>query len=299
MSVSAAIWHFRNLKQFTICRKEGSQGNPASLPYFSLKNMKQIKLYFFLFIILLFLLGAYVYTALDIKHMMAKMGIRTEAMTDSTQLMGSMDPEILAEQNKKESCPNLLIKKGQAILLYDTTKPDKEGENPISFYNLDEYTKYYESQKLKGVNCPVLYLEEEGGAQGNPQYRVKTVQDIVLPSGFRESTLLENNPKFAHQRDANTANAPYNQNMYHGYDATSQNVGRITEVDLIHASTANAPISDNAMDSNWGGVRHSQAVVLSGKYDDNLVSRISYPTPRNGLVYPMSNPNIPERLPSA
>lgn len=263
--------------------------------------MKQIKKYFLLFIILLFLLGAYIYAVVDLKYMMRTMGLHVEAMTseDSKQLMGTMDPEILAEQNKKESCPNLLVKKGQAILLYDTSKPDKEGENPISFFNLDEYTKYYESQKKKGVICPVLYLEEENGAQGNAQYRVKTVQDIVLPSGFRESTLLASNPKFAHHRDANTANAPYNQNMYHGYDATSQNVGRITEVDLIHASTANAPISDNAMDPNWGGVRHSQAIVASGKYDDNLVSRISYPTPRNGQVIPMENPHIPERLPSA
>jgi hypothetical protein len=60
----------------------------------------------------------------------------------------------------KDDCPNLLIQKGNALLLYNKNKPEDEN-NPLSFFNLDEYINYLEIQKSKGNSCPVLYLQQE------------------------------------------------------------------------------------------------------------------------------------------
>jgi len=71
-----------------------------------------------------------------------------------------------------QGCPNLLVQKGNALLLYNTNKPEDEN-NPISFFNLDEYINYLEIQKSKGNSCPVLYLQQENNAQGNDVYRMR------------------------------------------------------------------------------------------------------------------------------
>ena len=47
------------------------------------------------------------------------------------------------------SCPNLLIKKGNMLLLYNKNKPEDD-TNPMPFFNLDEYINYLEMQKEKG-----------------------------------------------------------------------------------------------------------------------------------------------------
>lgn len=264
--------------------------------------MKQIKIYFVLFMIILFFLGAYIYTTIDIERMLSRMGLKTcENMENDKQLPSPIDPERIPKGDQEESddCPNLLVKKGTTLLLYNTKKPDVAGENPIMFYTMDEYIHHFETEKKKGKRCPVLYLEEENGAQGNTQYRVRTVQDIVLPDKFLQPLIPQESVKYVERKDANTMNPPYNQNMYAGYDATSQYAGRITDLDLIHASTEKVPVSDNAMDTNWGGVRFSQAVVASGKYDDDKVTRISYPTPRGANFIPIPNPYIPPYPPSA
>ena len=64
-----------------------------------------------------------------------------------------------SKNNEKEvsSCPNLLVQKGASLLLHDTSKPTGDN-NPIPFFNLDEYIQYLEVQKREGKECPVLYL---------------------------------------------------------------------------------------------------------------------------------------------
>ena len=68
----------------------------------------------------------------------------------------------------------------------------------------------------------------------------------------------------------------FNQNMYAGFDPNGLFVGRFTELDKIHYSTEEAPVSDNPMDSNWGGILYTQDQVDSGKYIENEVSRTRY-----------------------
>jgi hypothetical protein len=88
-----------------------------------------------------------------------------------------------------------------------------EGQNPIQFSSLDDYIQYLEIQRKSGINCPVLYLQQENNAQGQDVYRMR-------PSPF---DLQGGLPAVAQHQvtqvvDANRLNAPYNTNNYPGFD---------------------------------------------------------------------------------
>ena len=71
------------------------------------------------------------------------------------------------------TCPDMLVRRGKTLLLYNSNVPAKAGENPMPFFNLDEYINYLEIQKKKGQVCPVLFLQYENDAQGNDVYRIR------------------------------------------------------------------------------------------------------------------------------
>ena len=115
--------------------------------------MSTIQKIFIIFLIFTFLLGLYITMYWNIQ-----VNIKTmENMENNT------------------SCPNLLIKKGNMLLLYNKNKPEDD-TNPIPFFNLDEYINYLEIQKEKGLHCPVLFLQEENNAQGENVYKVHPSQ---------------------------------------------------------------------------------------------------------------------------
>ena len=71
-------------------------------------------------------------------------------------------------------CPDVLIRQGNSLLLYNSRLPKKDGENPIQFNSLDDYIYYIKVQRYtKNQYCPVLYLQQENDAQGNDVYRVR------------------------------------------------------------------------------------------------------------------------------
>ena len=110
--------------------------------------MSKIKLLFLLFLIIVFLVGLYVtmFYGMPTKGRCNK----KEGFEGNAQ-----------KKDNVSQCPDLLVKKGNALMLYNTTKPIIEGENPIPFFNLDEYINYLEIQKKHGIICPVLFLQEE------------------------------------------------------------------------------------------------------------------------------------------
>jgi hypothetical protein len=78
------------------------------------------------------------------------------------------------QKSKQEDCPDLLIKRGQELLLYNTRKPEEDGVNPIRFGSLDDYIYYIKVQRTRyGSHCPILYLQEETNAQGQDVYRMR------------------------------------------------------------------------------------------------------------------------------
>jgi len=211
-----------------------------------------MKYLFLLFLILVAVLGMYFYSNQVSSN---KEGFDKDSIY-----------EFPTEDDGDSNCPNVLVKRGDKLFLYNTTKPDGP-ENPVTFANLDEYIKYLEKQRNEGIRCPVLYLQQENDAQGQDVYRVR-------PSPFSlEGGLPPVNPAARPVVDASRENPPYNTNMYPGFDPYGQYTGVYTKLDAIHDSTEQAPVSDNPMDTNWGGVRHSVRQVASGKYAGNEVGR--------------------------
>lgn len=234
-----------------------------------------IRFVFIAFLIITFFVGAYVYVNINIPATIAKF-----------EGLENQDPqEEPGQENDKNTCPDLLIRRGKLLYLVNTTNPEVANENPRVFNNLDEYVKYFESQREKGKSCPALVLQQETNTQGKDVYR-------VLPNPLASSPYAQPNTKPVKSLDASRENG-YNQNMYAGFDPHGQYVGQYTDLDVIHDSTEKAPTSDNPMDANWGGVLYTQSQVESGKYKDNEITPTAYITPKGGEVIPIPNPNIP------
>jgi len=104
-----------------------------------------------LFIILLSILGLYVYM----------MSNRIEGMTEP------------------EWCPDLLVQEGERVLLYNTKYAEIPGVNPIVFQNLEEYTKFVDWKTSQGVACPVLALQKTYNAQNKEVYQIKDMTPLM------------------------------------------------------------------------------------------------------------------------
>jgi hypothetical protein len=220
---------------------------------------------FTIFLIIVFLAGIYVYSTNGLDNILKKKeGLNTIS----------------------SSCPNLLIKKDNILLLYNTQKPEQDGVNPIPFYNLDEYIHYLELERKKGLQCPILFLQNEVNTQGEEVYRIRP-NPFDMEGGVPQSnTIYPGSNQVIQELDANRANPPYNAGNYPGFDPNGLFIGRYTNIDVIHDSTEKSPISDNPMDSNWGGVLHTQSAVDSGKYDDNRVEKPVLITPKSTHFLP-------------
>jgi hypothetical protein len=200
-------------------------------------------------------------------------GICYEKIVDklSQESFDNQDSANPINVNTNLDCPTMLLRKGDKLLLFNNNAPEQEGSNPMPFQTMDEYLKYLVIQRKNGVDCPVLYLQQESDAQGKDVMRIR-------PSPFDMDAGSPTVPiVYSDNMDASLDNPPYNQGGYAGFDPTSQDVGKLTNLDKIHNSTEVNTISDNAMDSNWGGVMFTQDAVISGKYKDNSVIKVLYP----------------------
>jgi len=192
---------------------------------------------------------------------------------------------------ESRECPDLLVQKNDRLLLYFTNQPKEDGHNPLPFFSLDEYINYLEIQRNKGNDCPVLFLRQENDTQGNDVYRMRP-SPFQLQGGLPStSEILPKDHEIVKYLDANRDNGPYNQNNYPGFDPTNMFVGVYTDLDKVHDSTQLDKKSDNAMDANWGGVKHTNSVVESGKYDENKVTRPVLSTPKTSFY-----PSIPSNF---
>lgn len=195
------------------------------------------------------------------------------------------------ENFANRECPDLLVQKNDRLLLYFTNQPKEDGKNPLPFFSLDDYINYLEIQRNKGIKCPVLFLRQENDAQGNDVYRMRP-SPFHLQGGLPATTeVLPKDHEIVKYLDASRDNGPFNQNNYPGFDPQNMFVGMYTDIDKVHDSTQLAKKSDNAMDSNWGGVEHTNMMVESGKYDENQITRPVLSTPKAAFY-----PSIPSNF---
>jgi hypothetical protein len=198
------------------------------------------------------------------------------------------------QEDKTSKCPNVLIRNGNMLLLYNST--DSHDEMPVQFNNLDEYVEYYQKQKAAGSDCPVLYLQQENNAQGADVYRIRPSpfdqrggsMPVTVPTS--QNTIIGNNPMTfppaAALINANMTHPPFNANNYPGFDPYGLQQGTYSQLDQVHNATRLQKVSDNPMDPNWGGVNYTNSVVDSGKYIDNLVYAPNFSKSGNTQFFP-------------
>ena len=230
--------------------------------------MNRIRLSVILFLLVIFIIGAYasMYFNVDPKDIKRK--------------IENMEPDL--------SCPDMLVKKGETLVLYNKKKPEIAGINPIIFRSLDDYIEFVQNQQNKGIDCPVLYLQQETTTQGQDVYRLRP-SPFELQGGLNQSTP---SMKAVTISDANRENPPYNQNNYPGFDPEGQYIGVYTNLDAVHDSTKNTISSDNPMDYNWGGVKQTLNAVESGKYEGRQITRPVYNKTANVAFFPTLPSNV-------
>lgn len=172
------------------------------------------------------------------------------------------------EQGDSKRCPNILIQHGKEIFLYNSRVAKVPGVNPIRFNNLEDYTEFMDWLRGRGIRCPVLYLQYSYDAQGDPVYRMRPSPEDPqgglspnVPYAAAPASLVQ-------LMDASRDNPPFNNQMYAGYDPLNLNIGDYTTQDAEFHSKELLPLSDNAMDTNWGGIKYTEKIVASGAYLD-------------------------------
>lgn len=226
--------------------------------------MKKVLIVFLFFLFITFISGAFFCMSYRNNH-------NPESILSRIEGMDNMSPS----PSSSSECPDMLIRSGDALLLYNSKKPEEAGKNPMPFFTIDDYIAYLDTQKKKNGGkpaCPVLYLQEEVNTQGENVFRVRPGpfdQGAGLP---QTSMLFKEHEKVMPVLDASRENKNYNQNEYAGFDPYGQQIGQYTDLDKIHDSTmVGNKISDNPMDLNWGGVIYTHDAVASGKYKENEI----------------------------
>lgn len=163
-------------------------------------------------------------------------------------------------------CGNILVQKGDKIVLKNTAKAEIPGVNPIVFDNLEDYVEYMQWIRSQGINCPVLYLREQYDAQNECSYKLQP--DPSNPSSFVPAVGGSRQGQDSGQLiDANHTKSVFNRNDYPGFDPQNQDVGRHTPLDVMNEPDLGA----DAMQSGWKGIRYSKNDVVSGKYNSDVV----------------------------
>lgn len=167
----------------------------------------------------------------------------------------------------KNRCPNILIQHGSEIFLYNSKVEKVPGVNPIRFKNLEDYTEFMEWLQGRGIRCPVLFLQFSYDTQGKAVYKFRP-SPMDLQGGLSPNIPYSPAPAALVQiMDASRDNPPFNNNMYDGFDPLNFNTGDYTTQDAaFHEKELSMKYSDNAMDSNWGGINYSKSSVESGAY---------------------------------
>ena len=135
-------------------------------------------------------------------------------------------------------CPNILLQKNNKFYLKNTNLAEIPGINPIEFNNLDEYVRYTNWQRSQGIDCDILYVQEEYDTQGNG-ILVQRESPLEKEGGMPVITGLNlvNTNNHSKLLDANMSDPPFNNDQIAGYDPDDQYIGLITPLDKMSADS--------------------------------------------------------------
>ena len=86
--------------------------------------MKSVQIIFSIFVFIIFLLGLYVYSS----------GKLDNLFKENREGMANNDTNDSNSNNMGANCPDLLIRQGNDILLYNSRIPVVKGMNPLVFF---------------------------------------------------------------------------------------------------------------------------------------------------------------------
>ncbi len=216
-------------------------------------------LLFFEFLILTFLLGLYFMTNYNV----------ITPINEEKENFNNMGMD-----NTFTACPDVLLQVGAKFYLYNKDQKQTPGINPIIFDSLEEYTKFIDWQRSKGIKCPILYVQKSFGAQGVPELKIRSSPNE--PDGGTPPALTTDDVgKRRLLIDATRDDMPFNKDMYPGIDPLNLDIGKITPIDDIgREKETEWVLSDDPMDSNWGGPAYSTRIVETDYYSDNYVYKV-------------------------
>jgi len=205
-----------------------------------------------------------------------------------------------------DKCPDMLIQKGTKYLLYNTYNPESS-TNPLVFDNLAQYAEYIEVENEKGNKCPILFVQQVLGAQGETTYKIKNdpenPQDIDCKNTINIPIPIPTQSVYDSQKQQpNAYKPPYNRQLYMDNLANSivQNLtmNEVTNVDKLELTKSilldvqppctKTPddikpfeingLTADPMQTNWGGPEFSTKLINNGYYAGNEIIK---PTTRN------------------
>jgi hypothetical protein len=170
----------------------------------------------------------------------------------------------------KQNCPVLFLQEevntqGENVYRLRKTEGSTTNVDPLLMGSLTDYFKN-QTNVMPKFGPPVA-PQAFNSVQPNQQLPLSNIGvNPMLPQPQQQ-------PKLVEYEDSSRDNKPYNQGFF-AFDPTSQYVGKYTVIDQIHDSTKTQNpngLSDNPMDTNWGGAVFTNKQVMSGKYKENEV----------------------------
>ena len=238
-------------------------------------------------ILILSLILVFVTGIIALDPSMGLFAIREETFVDEKRdKNASIGPDKSDTSSKSvqsaSQCPSMLVKRGNSWMLQF---PPETKQDPIFFYNLDEYKNYVDIQQRRGVQCPVLYVQEENNAQGQDIYKMYSSPFYVegglpaLPMSTAPQDRVHPIETRGHAAQK-SVDGKHNRDQFPAFDPYGTYVGVYTDVDAAHDKTQSktGSFSENAMDPNWGGVIYTQDAVDEGTYVGSTVKKAMYPS---------------------
>jgi hypothetical protein len=205
-----------------------------------------------------------------------------------------------ASYEKTSRCPNILIQVGSKYFLLNSNIERIPGVNPLEFITLEDYYEFLKWQKTVGIKCPVLFVQKTYDAQGNRVYKMRpsvTEQKGGLPP-TSPSYVISDKPNTDIVNESTCGKPtidisgadPHTSikfslwELFTGYttpnkmDENGNSVHSKTTPKIeFPADLKPCPIpefktlSDDPMDTNWGGKEYTEKAVDSGKYKGSEV----------------------------
>jgi hypothetical protein len=189
---------------------------------------------------------------------------------------------------------SLNANKEKGLILNNSLITQKQYSVPGSAANALPAQIYDSSSDAAEVNAPTdnkSYVaegidentqSEDSGVGDDSNTGEQNLDDYVLNQNsvtIQPLSSSETNRETA-QQAGNTSNADflpstvaYPQSPYGPFDPLSQDINNYQYVAKGFMSSQPTGLSDNPMDPNWGGVKYTQDIIKSGKYNDNNITR--------------------------